>query len=138
MDHTRIFIGVPHAPADAPLHMKNVHLKDMRNGPEPQRGDAGQPRAQALGMSAIAGGALKGRNSAYWQWALRRPFRAPCDGDLEPRACALGFPVSPLRGLFRREIWRPHGDTPAKTGIFTRDTKARRVSLLLLRPGNFF
>ena len=50
-----IFIGVPLAPADAPLHMKNVHLKDMRNGPEPQRGDAGQPGAQALGTRAIAG-----------------------------------------------------------------------------------
>jgi len=29
---------------------------------------------------------------------LRRPFRALCNLDFEPRACALGFPVSPLRG----------------------------------------
>ena len=28
---------------------------------------------------------------------LRRPFTL-CNLDFEPRACALGFPVSPLRG----------------------------------------
>ncbi len=29
---------------------------------------------------------------------LPRPFRALCNLDLEPRACALGCPAGPLRG----------------------------------------
>jgi len=29
---------------------------------------------------------------------LRRPFRAFCNLDLEPRACALGSPESPVQG----------------------------------------
>src|SRR5207247_8796996 len=33
---------------------------------------------------------------------LRRPFRAFCDLDLEPRACALGCPAGPLRGPWFR------------------------------------
>ena len=33
---------------------------------------------------------------------LRRPFTL-CNLDFEPRACALGFPVSPLRGLASRQ-----------------------------------
>ena len=55
--------------------------------------------------------ALKGRSSCIgkmkapknndcgnWHVLLCRPFRASCNGDLEPRAYALGFPAGPFRG----------------------------------------
>src|SRR5213594_2491568 len=61
---------------------------------------------------------------------MRRPFRACCNADPEPRACALGFPESPLRGLIRAGTnVGAHTGGPTDTevaGIFIGDTKTPR------------
>ena len=84
-----------------------------RETKDPGRGPAGQPRARALGFKVqiaesperAAQGVrsqlqINARHKAplWYRDQLHRPFGASVVTVLVPRACALGFPESPLRG----------------------------------------
>src|SRR5437773_1623997 len=105
--------------------MKNVHLKDMRNGPEPQRGDAGKPRAQALGARPIAGEPWRGETAQIGNEPCAALSGLPAMVTLNPGLAPWAFLRRPFGACFdaRYELWRPHRGTPAKAGIFTKDTK---------------
>ena len=113
-------------PGGAPLRMKNVHLKDMRTGSEPQRGDAGQPRAQALETRAIAGEPWRGATAHIGNEPCAALSGLPAMVTLNPGLAPWAFLCRPFGACFDARFGA-HGDTPAKAGIFTRDTKTRSL-----------